>query len=389
MQLSILGAYFYFQKSPLILRHSKLGSVTFLNRNSSQISKMKDFTTGEIYLKNVKTKHSYVDFNTSVCFVNGTDLKAMKRSSQNWHCACLPHWHGKDCGQPEVVMRALLAHRKPVSVQGPRIYQRRIIYVFETNEILEDLTEIRINELDGVVDVYVIYDEGNFEKKLSNQLLKRFKDKILLLKSNKNRKTWREVIKFLRGIQNDDIVVTTEHDEIPNKYSLYYFKFYDKWPEPLYFRLRWSVYGFFWIHPSKTMLGGFAATVGYLSDILNNDLTLLNVQNVVKRGKIFIVGDLNHYGGWRCEYCNHPSQIVQALKENHNEGLINWKEMNKKSIDVEFIEDLVENGIYLDGKTNLLRGHRNGDLYYSPLFVEDNSWKYDYLLYNMYAKMDY
>lgn len=101
-----------------------------------------------IILKTINTKHNYVDFNSSLCFKNGTDLSSMRLfNGIKWKCNCLPGWHGNDCGQPEVLWRAILANRKPIKIKGPRTFERRLIYVFKVDKFSEHVTDIRINEL--------------------------------------------------------------------------------------------------------------------------------------------------------------------------------------------------------------------------------------------------
>lgn len=124
--------------------------------------------------------------------------------------------------------------------------------------------------------------------------------------------------------------------------------------------------------------------------MFNNKLSLLT-DNKTLSSQIYkgiILGDLNHYGGWFCEYCNDPAQIVEFLASKPK-NVINWDRIDKQKIDNSYIEDLIENGVYIDGKTQLVKAHKYRDSYFAPRFVNDHNWRYDFLLINFYSKLDY
>lgn len=347
----------------------------------------------KINLRSVGARYSFIDFNSSVCYKNGTDLMSMNRTKNlQWSCNCLQGWHGIDCGQPEVFWRAMLANRKPIKVKGPRFFERRIIYIFTVDQFSESVADIRVNELNDIVDLFILYEsqsDNYLESKLNNNFLKEFHKKILYVKGNLT-DIWRTVKPLLKNLRNEDLLVTSNSSEILNKHALSFTKYYDNWPQPLRFRLRWSVFGFFWIHPSKTIITGGACTVSYLKHNLDDRLDFLidnrTLSNPAHKG--IILGDLNHFGGWYCEYCTDANRIVEFLKTRKSD-IIDWNKVNNPKIDNQFIEDLIENGIYIDSKTELKRSHRYSDNYYAPKFVTDFSWKYDYLIINFYSKIDY
>ncbi|KAF5305907.1 hypothetical protein FQR65_LT07518 [Abscondita terminalis] len=376
LQVLLITSYFLLQTDNA--KHQDESSVSFIAKN---------------YVKYYFELDLYADFNISVCYKPGSDLNLMKRSkSLNWECKCLPDWHGNDCAQPEVIWRALLSTRMPLSIKGPRKSLRRIIYLFEVNEYTEAITEIRLHELNSLIDLFVMYEEKNniiFEKKLQKGFLKDFHHKILYLQFSKAKHIWLNVKKIITNLNEDDIVLIGGLNDIPNGLALQYLKLYDKWPQPLLFRLRWSVYGFFWLHPNKTILKPGACTVSYLFESLNDNLELLNNQKRDHLGKSLIIGDLNHFGGWQCEYCYESHQILKALESLVIKRQIQYKSVDKLKIDNAYVEDLIENGIYVDDTTALLRTHRNQENYFAPPYVRDNHWKYDWLLINLYSKMDY
>lgn len=390
LQLFLISLLFYFGPQLSTYENYKTsGKVTFIlssdNNNRNNLTYLT--TSSLIKLKYTSTRNSYKNFNTSLCFVNGTDLQSMQRSkNMNWNCECLKGWHGVDCGQPEVIWRAFLAYRKPLQIKGPRKYERRIIYVFEVNKLTKTLTEIRVNELYTVVDLFVLYEsrrESYLRNHLNNGFLKQYYSKILYLNSD-IKSLWFSIKSVIQNIRNEDIILTNGLNDIPNKLALNFLKFYDKWPEPISFRLRWNVYGFFWTHPQKTALKGGACTIAYLKKSLNSDVGLLQNNKTFANSRGLAIGDLNHYGGWLCEFCaEDATTIIDFLYKNTS--II----VPLQKIDTTYVEELIENGVYLDGKTELLRSRRYQELYYAPDYVLQFDWKYDFLLINLYSKLDY
>nr|CAH7713176.1 unnamed protein product [Callosobruchus chinensis] len=369
------------------------GKITFVRNNDSTERVTQTYHTSNFVLKLVNTRENYVNFNSSLCFKYGTDLVSMTMSKgNNWSCKCLQGWHGNDCGQPEVLWRALLAHHKPTKIKGPRTFERRLIYLFKVNEFTEHLADIRINELGNVVDLFILYEDENTNyllHKLNNNFCKEQHDKILYVQETKDN-LWERLIPLLKNLRDDDIILSNDNNEIPNKDALIFLKYYDHWPEPIKFRMRWSVFGFFWLHPSKTITSGGACTVSFLKESFDNQFKLLSDNKTLSSPlyKGLTLGDLNHYGGWFCEYCTDAAHVVNFLA-NKPKNVINWNKINYKKIDQNYIEELIENGVYIDGVQQLEKAHKYRDKYFAPPFVRDHDWKYDFLLINFYSKMDY
>lgn len=386
-QLFLTALFIYFV--PQFAVDSSNDKVTFhLSSNGDNNRKNVTYLTIEsrIKLKYINTRDNYKNFNTSLCFVNGTDLKSMQRSKNpNWKCECLKGWHGADCGQPEVIWRAFLAYRKHLEIKGPRKYQRRIIYVFEVNNLTKRLTDIRVNELHTVIDLFILYENEKtsyLRNLLNNRFLENYSNKILYLRGDM-KTLWFSITNVITNIGDKDIILVNGLNDIPNKLALNFLKLYDKWPEPISFRLRWNVYGFFWIHPQKTVLKGGACTVGYLRKSLNANVGLLYNNKTFANGSGLTIGDLNYFGGWLCEFCaEDATSVIEFLYRNTSNIVPSQK------IDAEYVKELIENGIYLDGKTDLLRSRRFDESYYAPDHVLNQPEKYDFLMFNLYFKLD-
>lgn len=371
--------------------HSKVSFVSSLTNviNANNISYLT--LSDKVYLKHTSTSIRYVNFNTSICFINGTDLKVMQRSSDlNWSCDCTSGWHGPDCGQPEVIWRAFLTSRKTINIHGPRKYHRRIIYLFEVNKYSKILAEIRVNELEKVVDLFVLFEANTsdyLQKMLNNGFLKKHHHKILYVNDDRAKKVSWLKQNVIRNLKDDDLILVNNSSDIPNKLVMDFLRLYDNWQEPINFRLRWTVYGFFWTHTWKTSLKGGACTFSYLRKYLNNDISALVNNKTFASGRGLTVGDLNHFGGWLCEFCiEEPALIVDLLYKNVSNQPIR---IEADKIDAAYIEDLIENGVYLDGRSELVRARSYQDNYYAPSYVAENSWKYDFLYTNLYSKLDY
>lgn len=227
------------------------------------------------------------------------------------------------------------------------------------------------------------------QRKLDNKFFKEYQNKILYIKEDGDN-LWIRIKPYLKNLRNDDIILSSDIHEIPNRDALVFLKFYDHWPQPIKFRMRWSVFGFYWIHPSKTLITGGACTTSFLKQTFNNNLRLLTDNKTISSlaHKGLLLGDLNHAGGWFCEYCNDASLIVDYLATKPK-NVINWDKIDHQKIDNTYIEDLIGNGVYIDGKTQLVKAHKYRDNYFAPKFVVDHEWKYDLLMINFYAKLEY
>ncbi|XP_023013275.2 beta-1,4-mannosyl-glycoprotein 4-beta-N-acetylglucosaminyltransferase [Leptinotarsa decemlineata] len=392
-QVCLLLIFFYVQLIPS--EQESNGRISFLrsSEDTEEVRNTYHTLDSNIILKTVKTRQSYVDFNSSLCFINGTDLSSMKYAKGiNWRCQCLPGWHGNDCGQPEVLWRALLTSRKPFKIRGPRTFERRLIYIFKVDKFSEFVTDIRIYELGAIVDLFILYEDDTSDylrQKLDNNFCKEHQNKILYLKDD-GETVWKKVRWYLKNLRNDDIILSSSANEIPNKDALIFLKFHDHWPQPIKFRFRWSVFGFFWIHPFRTITGGGACTMSFLKESFSNKLKLLTDNKTLSSPlyKGLTLGDLNHYGGWFCEYCNDPAQVVEFIASKPK-NIIDWDKIEHGKIDKNYIEDLIENGLYIDGKSELKKSRRYQDNYFAPKYVIEHDWKYDFLMVNFYSKLDY
>ena len=357
---------------------------------------------GDARLQYIRTSDLFETYNTTLCFKDGTDDPRMQEEKNVKKCVCLHGWHGTDCGQPEVVWRAIMASKQNIKLKLRRA-SRRIIYTFNVNDYNSAIAEVIVEELYRVIDYFVICDfsnaEDNFRHKLAKGLLGPQQNKIIYVNiAAKARKPGRVISKYIwdrvngivKNMRDDDIYVTTEAEQILNSRALMFLKLYDGWPQPIGFRLRWSVFGFYWQHPSKTMITVGASTIGLTREAYRTNSMVLQgeFQDETSERDVLglVIGDLNHYGGWYCNYCQAPANIIISLSCDTKKA----KQLRyDKNADVAYIEDLIGTGVWLNGKTNLLRAYKSREMYFAPNTVLANTWKYDWLVENFYAKLDY
>lgn len=354
----------------------------------------------------IKLNDGYAN-HEKVCFREGTknDTKDIN-GVFNPVCSCAGEWHGKDCGQPEVVWRALMtssnARQLNLSAAAPRKVPHNVFYIIETNAFHLETLEIQMLELQYVVDLFVLCDleEGDAHLRdlipppslrhhTNTGFLKSHRDKVLLVTDTSchARNVYQKLRRSLpeNNFKRDDIIIYSKADEILNHRAINYFKWYDNWPQPVKFRLKHVVYGFFWQHPDSTSVSSAAATVAMLEDSFDADPTKLS------RKPAMIIGDLNHFGGWFCEFCAQAMDIVRQIqykaRDQRNSNEI-FDATKQKTIDADFVQNLIVNGRYVDSQLELIQLRRYQEKYYCPDYVTNQSWKFDNLVINIFAKWE-
>lgn len=411
LQVLIVMIYVATAPPPELTVSTTRTSVTFLKLEESPDSQSREpvrkqvpiyrTINSETTLRDIKTFRLFEAYNRTICWKYGVNDRKMRSSEDLERCVCNQGWHGSDCGQPEVVWRAIMASKQNIKLKH-RKFARRVIHTFYLNEHNSAIAEVIVEELYNVVDLFVICDynnaEENFHHKLFKGLLEREQKKILYInvgpKARKplrvvSKYVWEKVKTVVRNLRDDDIYIITEPEQVLNSRALMFLKVYNGWPQPIGFRLRWSVYGFFWQHPLKTTITVGACTIGMMREAYQSNSMILQRQfngDLNERDTLgLVIGDLNHYGGWYCYLCEAPANILVGLDEKIKSREIDIEE----TVDVPFVEDLIGSGLWLDGKTNLLRVTKSRDSYFAPETILNNTWKYDWLVENFYAKLDY
>ncbi|KAI8125056.1 4-mannosyl-glycoprotein 4-beta-N-acetylglucosaminyltransferase, Beta-1 [Lucilia cuprina] len=376
------------------------------------------------------------------CFKEGTVNETRLKGSIEWddsnpwqeNCECWPEWHGRDCGQPEVIWRALLTAKMPYKVKDPtREEAHRLVYMLEGAFLNLDLMELQIKAVSKVVDYFIVYLKRH---PINNKDLKAIKFRLKQLLPMKNYFLYHcklpaynncssaEAYRLFRqqqlptnAIKPTDIFIFTDDKTILGHRALNFLKYYGSDLAPvIQFRLKFTIYGFYWQHPQQTYLSGLISSFQNIDNADANPTLLLTQITSQHRQQqpSLVIGDLNHFGGWFCKYCQEPDEIIAELhliqsSSNHkltsnstltasasspsksiqNTVVFPADKKHSSNIDAAYVQQLISTGIYLkDGKTQLQKVRRFSDKYYAPHYASEQSWKYGHLLINIYESLE-
>jgi hypothetical protein len=122
----------------------------------------------ETSLREAKTFRMFEAYNETLCWRGGVNERRSRREATE-RCACIQGWHGSDCGQPEVVWRAIMASKQKVRLKRRKL-ARRLVHAFYVRDHSSAIAEVIVEELYPVVDLFVVCDfslaEDNFRHKL-------------------------------------------------------------------------------------------------------------------------------------------------------------------------------------------------------------------------------
>uniref|UniRef100_A0A182QLJ3 Beta-1,4-mannosyl-glycoprotein 4-beta-N-acetylglucosaminyltransferase n=1 Tax=Anopheles farauti TaxID=69004 RepID=A0A182QLJ3_9DIPT len=322
-------------------------------------------------------------------------------------CRCNPQWHGADCGQPEVIWRAFITAKLPPArgvdqSATPRPVARNLFYIVQSTYISVEVLEIQLMELADQVSLFVLCDrvsvdqqqqQASFAHHLDGTdfLRSLHPDRLLLVSDAtcSTRNMFRKLQKYTTkgALRADDIVLISGTDEILNRKAVAYLRWYDNWPQPVRFRLKHNVYGFFWQQPggNSTVIGSAAVQIRTLREVYGSDPErVLAIEQPV-----LLIGDLNHFGGWYCRRCYQPGSIVQYYEHRASATLYLPDPKHTKVLNEEYVQQLIATGKDLEnGERTLERVSRRTDRYYEPEYVRANAWKFDNIVLNLFARWD-
>lgn len=234
-----------------------------------------------------------------LCFRDGREP-----GDDNSLCKCKFDYHGKDCGQPEVLWRAFMTSKIPLNLSSARREPHKIIYFIQTTIISMETLKIQIMELSDIVDLFVLCENRLAKNQPfqfnATEFLKQIGRKIVVVSDGKCTpkivyKKFRRGVGMEKGVTGDDVILFSNGDEILNWRAVKFFKWYDNWPQPVRFRLKYTVYGYYWQHPQGTIIGSAAAQIRILDETFKRDPARMITTGM-------IIGDLNYVGGERIEF---------------------------------------------------------------------------------------
>uniref|UniRef100_A0A034W1T4 Beta-1,4-mannosyl-glycoprotein 4-beta-N-acetylglucosaminyltransferase n=2 Tax=Bactrocera dorsalis TaxID=27457 RepID=A0A034W1T4_BACDO len=339
---------------------------------------------------------------------------------ENTQCKCRAGWHGRDCGQPEVMWRALLTSKSHFQLQEPTKTRspNRLVHLLEGNFFNLDLLDLQISMLADVVDYFVIYikparkDYKTIQHWLretlpTNKYMIYLCDKEYTLNKKENCTIKQAYAHFHQQLQQNqikllplkpsDLLLYTDDRVLPSPEALQFLKYYAKDVRNVLFRLKYVVYGFYWQHPKQTYLNGLVSSFVHMDNPsqLNGDESdpakIFEISLTASNHPApFVIGDLNHFGGWFCKYCQQPEEIVAELHAATSSlTQVQFADtVRNHNIDAAYLQKLIATGIYVDGKMQLLRNRRYSDKYYAPSLAETDNSKYGNLLVNLFESFD-
>ncbi|XP_017072102.2 beta-1,4-mannosyl-glycoprotein 4-beta-N-acetylglucosaminyltransferase [Drosophila eugracilis] len=381
-----------------------------VNRYDRDFYQMKTERLNESHLPDYNVP-AYVDAEMGLtpalwCYREGTTNESLRINDVDYlmappQCKCESGWHGKDCGQPEIIWRALMTSSRPSKRGGSTPLQlveasstslHRLFYMLELgawDHLSLELLELQIRALIEVVDYFLIYyvSNGNKERSLESMLGSRTSYTLLRCSSESNCSSSMAYSHFRRQLwqqcgvqmQAQDLLLHGDSGTVYSPAALKFLKYYAKDVLPLKFRLKYNVYGFYWQHPKKTLLNGVISSLGHLH---NAQLDAHRLHRMASS----TLGDLNHYGGWNCELCLPPEQIVLLLQSSTFKKLPVKlpNDTRNAHIDANYMQQLIANGVHIDGTTQLLRLREQSEKYFAPEEALLHSSQYGQLLVNLY-----
>ncbi|KAH8377771.1 hypothetical protein KR093_007077 [Drosophila rubida] len=347
------------------------------------------------------------------CYREGTLNETLRDSDYLMappQCNCESGWHGRDCGQPEIIWRALMTHSRasrrggheaPLKLhEASATSMRKLFYMLQLGDwehINMELLQLQLRTLIEVVDFFLIYyyERGDNKDHLKQHRLVRQLNSLLnsnyvLYQCNKSTGQlscggaaaftyFRHQLWRLCSVQpqSTDLLLFGNSDTIFAPTALKFLKYYATDVLPLRFRLKHNVYGFYWQHGQRTRISGV------ISSLVHLHAAQLDPQQLERQAS-YTLGDLNHYGGWSCELCMSPEQIVHWLQQSGTLVRLPNKTRSAR-IDANYVQQLIGAGVHLeDGSSQLLRLRPQSDKYFAPQAALERSNQFGQLLYNLY-----
>lgn len=358
------------------------------------------------FLKDDEQKY-YIEATNTTCFSRGTSLV-----SGGVTCLCLPQWRGQDCSIPESVWASIKFRRRYTNRRITRRKKpRRVINAININHEL-DLLEIRLNSLYDVVDVFVIC-ESNYTAygeakplhllpKLRRGFLKKLQGKIVyvfldhfpqggrengwIADDYLRTFLWKQGKKQIAGLRDDDLFVLTDADEIPHAEVLAFLKNSDGYGEPIFWRLRWNIFGFFWLNYQEHIEVSAVCTIKYLREVLKDDAI------AVRRGQIpedvsasyggvpdeWTIGqNRGQNAGWHCSWCTTVKGMKIKLMSAQKSDGTRWGDFPEK-MRTKYLLSLVREGMWFDGaKVGMISPVNSATV---PAYVLANVDRFSYML---------
>jgi len=344
------------------------------------------------------------------CYARGCKLKESKLKNS---CICHADYYGKSCGIPDSVWFGS-AKKEEIEGFSLRSKPRRIVQTLIVNHEF-DLFEARIRDHWDTVDVFLILEakftafgdkkQAKFFDKLKSGWLAEYQHKILYVyldffhEKGKN-DGWfadsyprvylgEQGLIRVEGLEDNDMIVYNDADEIPNRSTLEFLKYYEGFTEPITFVYRWTIFGYYWLSVDKNDNEKLTEVVSAGSwklvnkGLANNIWALRNTKlrqsyssSLAKSGiqvKPWRLGSLNHYAGSHCSWCFSTPDIQTKLISAQSDDGPRWGDFPEK-VDADFINSIRESGSWFDLDAKFKK------VQFAPTFMLENFDKFKSIL---------
>ena len=360
----------------------------------------------------------FINFEENKCFKAGINQNL---SSSIKKCVCNSNYIGEYCSIPKILENATIEGAPvPISSYTLRSKPRRVISSLPFNHEFE-LLEARLNDLNDVVDVFII-QESNFTNSGGRNELKlkkfldegKFRDKVIYLErtdppsrgfidgeyadGEMRRHLSQEGLKRLSEVKLDDLFIYNDSDEIPKADILLFLKLHDGFPHQIALNLIWSLYGFFWqVTPGKPRYDTAIMTIQFFRDFHQYDASRIRSDLYTKADAFAKYKEMNEdvlplhipRSGWHCSWCFSPEGIRKKLLDAPNSDFPRYGDYPGKT-EPKYIERLIKYGLYFDlspiGSGQMV--NMTTDPEFAPPYILQNKELFRNLLVNPYTNVE-
>ncbi|XP_042242722.1 beta-1,4-mannosyl-glycoprotein 4-beta-N-acetylglucosaminyltransferase-like [Homarus americanus] len=321
-----------------------------------------------LHLTDQQMSHYYSFLGKEFCVKEGTLLK----QSSEGNCICKVGWRGQRCGVPEVIQRAEWMQNPELTknLQLKRRVRRVILVTPFSCEF--DIFETNMNELDELIDAFVI-GETNYTlcdtknsppllNKLKNGWLKEYQNKIIYVPVNdkhlKNSSFMQNLVqsglRLVSDVRPDDLLILTNGEEILSRDVVVFLKFFHGYPLPIKCNYKNYLYGFYWpMSKGKTNTTApqmCAVSFQFLANAFEYQVSRLQDGNVLEEDLNFfttneqpVVEWTISEAGWRCHLCLSVQNIFNKFLTYPHSSQPKWFTESSPSM-VPFIQRLIKFG---------------------------------------------
>jgi len=352
-------------------------------------------------------------FNVSgdvVCYARGSKSEASLKAKS---CVCHANYFGSSCGIPDSVWFSSI-RREDRDKLSLRAKPRRIVQTLIVNHEF-DFFEARLRDHWDTVDVFLILEakftafgdkkDSKFFDKLKTGWLAEFQHKILYVYLDFFHEKGRhdgwfadsyprvylgeQGLARIEGLEDDDIIVYNDADEIPNRSTLEFLKYFEGYSEPITFVYRWTIFGYYWLSVDKSNNEKLtevvsAGTWRLVNRGLGNNVWALRNKKLrgtyssrIHQSNITLapwrLGAQGHYAGYHCSWCFSTEDIQTKLLSAQSDDGPRWGDFPEK-VDAGFIDSIRESGSWFDLVGTFKK------IEYAPSYIMENYEKFKNIL---------